>query len=77
VTSPVDQLAHKKYYKWHDSFSHTTNVCNYFRRQIQSALNDGQLTLGDAHWMKLDTDPFLVDVINFEKKKDIGVVRPS
>jgi hypothetical protein len=40
-------------------------------------LNDGQLTLGDAHWMKLDTDPFPVDVINFEKKKDIGVVRPS
>jgi hypothetical protein len=28
----ADQLAKKKYYKWHDSYSHTTNECNYFHR---------------------------------------------
>jgi hypothetical protein len=66
---PAEQLAQKKYYKWHDSFSHTTNECNYFHRQIQLALNDGRLTLGDAHQMKLDTYPFLVDMINFEEKR--------
>jgi hypothetical protein len=34
------------------------------------ALNDGRLTLGDGQKMKLDTDPFLVNVnlINFEEK---------
>jgi hypothetical protein len=37
----VEQLVRKKYCKWHDSFSHMTNECNYFHRQIQSALNDG------------------------------------
>jgi hypothetical protein len=34
------QLAKKKYCKWHDS-SHLTNECNYFYREVQSALNDG------------------------------------
>jgi hypothetical protein len=51
--------------------SHNTNDCNYVRRQEQSALNDGHLTLGDWQKMKLDADPFLVNVnlINFEEKK--------
>jgi hypothetical protein len=61
------QLAQKKYCKWHDSFSHTTNECNYFHRQIQSALNDGHLTLGDNHQMKLDVDPFPVDLFALTK----------
>jgi hypothetical protein len=39
VISYVEQLTRRKYCKWHDSFSHTTNECNYFRQQIQSALN--------------------------------------
>jgi hypothetical protein len=26
----VEQIARRKYCKWHDSFSHTTNECNYF-----------------------------------------------
>jgi hypothetical protein len=69
VIPSADQLARKKYCKWHDSFSHTTNECNYFHRQIQSALNDGRLTLGDAHQMKLDTNPFPIDLINFEEKR--------
>jgi hypothetical protein len=69
VIPTADQLAPKKYCKWHDSFSYTTNECNCFRRQIQSALNDGRLMFGEAHQMKLDVDPFPVDVINFEEKK--------
>jgi hypothetical protein len=69
VIPPADQLAQKKYYKWNNSFSHTTNECNYFCRQIQSTLYDGRLTLGVTHQMKLDTDPFSVDLINFEEKR--------
>jgi hypothetical protein len=47
VIPTAEQLAQKKYCKWYDSLSHTTNKCNYFHQQIQSALNDGHLTLGD------------------------------
>jgi hypothetical protein len=46
-----------------------TNECNYFCRQIQSAHGDGRLTLGDNHQMKLDVNPFPVDMINFAEKK--------
>lgn len=67
---PVAELiAKRKYCKWHDSYSHTTNECNYFRRQIQLALNDGHLTLGENSKMKLDSDPFPVNMINFEEKR--------
>jgi hypothetical protein len=31
VLPSADMLAKKKYCKWHDSYSHTTNECNYFR----------------------------------------------
>jgi hypothetical protein len=69
LKSTVEHLACKKYCKWHDSFSHMTNECNYFRRQIQSALNDGHLTFGENSQMKLDVDPFPVDMINFEERR--------
>jgi hypothetical protein len=58
------------YCKWHGPFSHSTNECNYFCWQVQSALNDDRLTLGDGNKMKLDMDLFLMNVnmINFEEK---------
>jgi hypothetical protein len=45
VIPTAEQLARKKYCKWHDSFSHITNECNYFCRQIQLALNDGHFLM--------------------------------
>jgi hypothetical protein len=51
IPSPA-QMAKGKYCKWHDTFSHMTNEYNYFRRQVQSALNDGRLTLGECHTPK-------------------------
>jgi hypothetical protein len=77
VVSPLGQAVKGKYCKWHDTFSHNTNDCNYFRQQLQSALNDGRLTLGDGQKMRLDTYPFPanVNVIDFEGKKVL--VRPS
>jgi hypothetical protein len=32
VIPSADILAKKTYCKWHDSYTHTTNKCNYFRR---------------------------------------------
>jgi hypothetical protein len=71
VVPSAAQLAKGKYCKWHGTFSHMTNECNYFRRQVQAALNVGPLTLGDGHHMKLDTDPFPANVntIKFEEVK--------
>jgi hypothetical protein len=71
VVPSAAQLAKGKYYKWDGTFSHMTNECNYFHGQVQPALNDGRLTLGDVHRMKLDTDPFPANVntINFEEVK--------
>jgi uncharacterized protein YodC (DUF2158 family) len=37
----AEAIANGKYCKWHNSYSHTTNECNYFHQQVQSALNDG------------------------------------
>jgi hypothetical protein len=70
VVPPTRQVIKSKYCKWHGTFSHTTNECQYFHRQVQSALNDGRLMLGDGHKMRLDADPFPVNVnmINFEEK---------
>jgi hypothetical protein len=30
----ADILAKKTYYKWHDSYTHNTNKCNYFQRRV-------------------------------------------
>jgi hypothetical protein len=69
VIPSADILAKKTYCKWHDSYTHTTNECNYFRRQVQSVINDGRLTLRDGGKMKLDTGPFLIGMIEIEHKK--------
>jgi hypothetical protein len=52
---PIDQLKRHAYCKFHNSFSHATNDCNTFRRQIQSAINEGRLKF---HEMQVDENPF-------------------
>jgi hypothetical protein len=54
VIPNADILAKKTNCKWHDSYTHTTNECIYFWRQVQSVINDGRLTLGHGGKMKLD-----------------------
>ena len=51
IPSP-DELRRRAYCKYHNSFSHATNDCNVFRRQIQLALNDGRLSFAG---MAIDT----------------------
>jgi hypothetical protein len=64
-----EELAGRDYCKWHNSFSHAINGCNVFRRQVQSAISDGRLTFIESAKMKLDTDPFPINVIDFTNKK--------
>jgi hypothetical protein len=66
---PADELRHHTYCKWHNSFSLATNDCNVFRRQIQSAINEGRLKFQE------DTEPFPMNVIDFEGKKVL--IRPG
>jgi len=37
----AEELKRHAYCKWHNSFSHATNDCNVFRRQVQSAVDEG------------------------------------
>jgi hypothetical protein len=68
----ADELKHHAYCKWHNSFSHVTNDCNVFRRQIQPAINEGRLKFQE---MQVDTEPFPMNMIDFEGKKVL--VRPN
>ena len=53
----------------HVDFFHATNDCNVFHRQVQSAINDGRLVFTEGTKMKLDSDPFPINVVEFENKK--------
>ena len=55
---PLEELKKRAYCKFHNSYSHATNDCNVFRRQIQSAINEGRLVF---HNMQVDHDPFPVN----------------
>jgi hypothetical protein len=68
----TDELKHRAYCKWHNSFSHATNDCNVFRRQIQSAINEGRLKFQE---MQVDIKPFPMNMIDFEGKRVL--IRPS
>jgi hypothetical protein len=69
IVPPADELKRRAYCKWHNSFSHATNDCNVFRRQIQSAINEGRLKFQE------DTEPFPMNMIDFNGKKIL--IRPS
>ena len=57
---PVEELKKKAYCKWHNVFSHATNDCNVFHRQVQSIINEGQLSLKE---MQVDKNPFPVNTL--------------
>ena len=53
----AQELQGRPYCKLHHSFTHATNDCKELRRQIQSAIEQGQLILAQ-HTMKVDSQPF-------------------
>ena len=52
-------------------FSHATNDCNVFRRQVQSAIGEGRLAF---HEMQVDKAPFPVNTMELQQPKVL--VRP-
>jgi hypothetical protein len=36
----LEGLKRRAYYKWHNSYSHATNNCNVFYRQVRSTINE-------------------------------------
>ena len=72
IPSP-EELKRRAYCKWHNSYSHASNDCNVFRRQVQSAINEGRLKFDEQ--MQLDANPSPLNTIDFENKKVL--VRPS
>jgi hypothetical protein len=72
IVPSTDELKRRAYCKWHNSFSHATNDCNIFRRQIQSTINEGRLKFQE---MQVDTEPFSMNMIDFEGKRVL--VRPK
>jgi hypothetical protein len=68
---PIEELKKCVYCKWHGSFLHNTNVCNIFRRQIQSVVDEGRLRFQK---MKIDRQFVPVDTLGPVDKKVL--VRP-
>jgi hypothetical protein len=62
----ADELKCRVYCKWHNSSSHATNDCNVFRRNVQSAINEGRLKFQE---MQVNTEPFPINMIKFDAKK--------
>ena len=69
---PLEELKRRAYCKWHNSFCHATNDCNIFRRQIQSAINEGRLAL---HEMQVGEVSFLLHTIDLNNAKVL--IRPE
>jgi hypothetical protein len=72
-----EQLKKHAYCKWHNSYSHATNDCNVFRRQVQSVINEGRLKFIESPQMKLDKDPFPANMNTVELDEKKVLVRPS
>ena len=68
----IDELKRWAYCKLHNTFSHAINDCNIFRRQIQLAINGGQLVPGA---MQVDQSPFPVHTLELTNPKVL--IRPD
>ena len=68
----AEELKRYAYCKWHNSFSHATNDCNIFRRQIQSTVDERRLVLSE---MQVDKTPFHVHTLELNNPKVL--IRPD
>ena len=55
---PFDQLKNKKFCKFHNVTSHSTNECRVFWQHIQRAIQQGRLKFDTPRKMKVDDNPF-------------------
>ena len=58
---PPDQLKNKKFYKFHNATSYSTNECIIFWQHIQRVIQQGRLKFDTPQKMKVDDNPFLGD----------------
>ena len=72
IIPPLEELKQRAYCKFHNFSSHTTNDCNVFHRQVQSAINEGQLAFPE---MKIDKALFPVHTIDLNNAKVL--IRPD
>ncbi|KAK1696040.1 hypothetical protein QYE76_012737 [Lolium multiflorum] len=70
----VQELNGKPYCKWHNTFTHTTNDCRVWRRQIQMAIGNGRLIF-NRYAMKVDTHPF--PAVNMVEFAHLGGCQPD
>ena len=91
VMLPPDQLKNKKFCKFHNPTSHSTNECRIFRHHIQRAIQQGRLKFDTPQKMKVDDNPFLGDqnmvdarlikgkakVITLTKSREARTVNPK
>jgi hypothetical protein len=68
---PLDEIKWRAYCKFHNSYSHATNDCNVFHRQIQATINEGRLMLQE---MQVDKQPFPINTTELQQPKVL--VRP-
>ena len=81
-----DELMGKAYYKYHNSWNHTTNACWGFRNVIQDRINKRILKFLDKKdTMEIDKDPFppvasvsttSFDLRAFIESKKVGKLSP-
>ena len=58
VMLPPDQLKNKKFCKFHNATSYSTNECRIFQQHIQRAIQQGKLKFDTPRKMKVDDNPF-------------------
>jgi hypothetical protein len=63
---PIEDFKKHAYCRWHNYHSHATNDCNVLRRQIQLAINEGQLCLKQ---MQVNNDLFPNNAIDLQAAK--------
>ena len=61
VILPPNQLKNKKFCKYHNTTSHTTNDCRIFQQHIQRAIQQEKLKFDLAWKIKVDDNPFSKD----------------
>ncbi len=65
MIASADELGKRKYCKWHNTGSHSTNECKVFRQQIQLAIEQGKIKFDDSKKsMKIDSNHFPVNMVH-------------
>ena len=91
VILPPNKLKNKKFCKYHNTTSHTTNDCRIFWQHIQRTIQQGKLKFDTARKIKVDDNPFpkdqnMVDAKLFKGKtkvltsaraRESGIVDPE